>query len=335
MRELLQLKSYGLVGPQNQFHIDAWSENVEVNLVTHAHGDHARRGSHEYWCSRETAPILKHRLGDDIQLRTFEYGETARLGDCWISFHPAGHILGSSQIRIEDAQNPSNVWVVTGDYKRDEDPTCKPFEVVKCETLITEATFSLPIYHWRPVPETAKEIYDWWQWNKTEGNTSLLFCYSLGKAQRILAELTRFTDEEVLLHGSAVVLTQIYRDAGVKMLPTKPFMEFEGDVTGRLVLAPPSAHRSPWMKRFKSVSTGFASGWMAVRGVRRGRSYEKGFVLSDHADWKGLLQTVDETEARKVLVTHGQSEILARYLRESRKIVAEPLLTQYGQEDEA
>ncbi len=333
MTELLQLKSYGLVGPQDQFHVDAWSD-AEINLITHAHGDHARRGSGEYWCSRESAPILKHRLGDDIRLRTFEYGETARLGDCWISFHPAGHILGSSQIRIEDTKQPSNVWVVTGDYKRDDDPTCKPFEVVKCHTLITEATFSLPIYHWAPVAQTAKDIYDWWQWNKTEGNTSLLFCYSLGKAQRILAELTRFTEEEVLLHGSAVVLTQIYRDAGVKMLPTKPVSEYDGDSAGRLVLAPPSAHRSPWMKRFKSVSTGFASGWMAVRGVRRGRSYEKGFVLSDHADWNSLLQTVDECEAKRVLVTHGQSEILARYLRESRPIIAEPLQTQYGQEDE-
>ncbi len=333
MTELLQLKSYGLVGPQDSFHVDAWSA-ADINLVTHAHGDHSRRGSNEYWCTNESAPIIRHRLGAETKIRTFSYGETVRLGDTWISFHPAGHILGSAQIRIEDARNPSNVWVITGDYKRDEDPTCAPFEIVHCHTLITEATFSLPIYHWEPAAKTAKDIYEWWQWNKTEGNTPVLFCYSLGKAQRVLAELTRYTNDEVLLHGSALALTQIYRDAGVKMVPTAPMLEYTGDLAGRLVLAPPSAHRSPWMKRFKSVSTGFASGWMAVRGVRRGRSYEKGFVLSDHADWKSLLQTVEDSKAQRVLVTHGQSEILARYLRESKGIIAEPLATQYGQEDE-
>ncbi len=334
MTELLQLKSYGLVGPNDSFHIDAWT-SARINLVTHAHGDHARRGSLEYWCAAESAAILRHRLGTDIKLRTFEYGEVARLDECWISFHPAGHILGSSQIRIEDALDSSNVWVVTGDYKRDHDPTCKPFEVVQCRTLITEATFSLPIYHWATGQVTAREIFEWWQWNKSEGNTPLLFCYSLGKAQRILAELMRFTDEEVLLHGAVLPLTQIYREAGVSMLPTSGVMDYTGDLSGRLVLAPPSAHRSPWMKRFKSVSTGFASGWMAVRGVRRGRSYEKGFVLSDHADWNSLLRTVDETKAERVLVTHGQSEILARYLREKKGLRAEPLATQFGDEAES
>lgn len=333
MRELLQLKSHGLIGPGERFHVDAWSK-ADVNLVTHAHGDHARYGSREYWCTRESVPILKHRLGDTVNIKSFEYGERIKLGDTWISFHPAGHILGSAQVRIEDAHNPSNVWVVTGDYKRDDDPTCRPFEVVPCRTLITEATFALPIYNWAPTTETAREIYEWWQWNKSEGHTAVLFCYALGKAQRVLAELTAYTDEEVLLHGAMIALTDIYRAAGVKMLPTKALMDDHGDLAGRLVLAPPSAHRSPWMKRFKALSTGFASGWMAVRGIRRGRSYEKGFVLSDHADWSGLVRTVEESQAERVLVTHGSSEILAHYLRESRGLEAEPLTTRFGDEED-
>ena len=333
MKDLLTLKSHGLVGPEDAFHVDAWSK-ADINLVTHAHGDHARLGSREYWCTHESVPILKHRLGPDAKLRSFAYGERVKLNDNWISFHPAGHILGSAQVRIEDAHHPSNVWVMTGDYKRDDDPTCADFEVVPCKALITEATFALPIYNWAPIELTMREVYEWWQWNKSEGNTAVLFCYSLGKAQRILAELTRWTDEEVLLHGAVVTLTEVYRNAGVKMLPTMPVTDFQGNLSGKLVLAPPSAHRSVWMKRFKSVSTGFASGWMAVRGVRRGRSYEKGFVLSDHADWKSLLLTVEQSQAERVLVTHGSSEILARYLRETKGIQAQPLKTQYGQEDE-
>ncbi len=331
--ELLRLLPKGLVGPDETFHVDAWSK-AKINLVTHAHGDHARIGSTEYWCTRSSVPILKHRLGADTPIRSFDYGEKIKLENCWISFHPAGHILGSAQIRIEEVGNPSNVWVVTGDYKRDEDPTCEPFEVVECKTLITEATFALPIYNWAPIQDTVRGIYEWWQWNKSEGNTALLFCYSLGTAQRVLAELTQFTQEEVLLHGAVVPLTQIYRDAGVQMLPTTPVMEYDGDLTGKLVIAPPSAHRSPWMKRFKAASTGFASGWMAVRGIRRGRSYEKGFVLSDHADWNSLLRTVKESKAEEVLVTHGSSENLARYLNEVEGIKAKPLETQYGKEDE-
>jgi putative mRNA 3-end processing factor len=328
--DLLKLTPTGLSGPHSSFHIDAWGK-ADINLITHAHSDHARIGSREYWCTKATEPILRARLGFDISVRIFEYGQKAKVGDCWISFHPAGHILGSAQVRIE---HESDVWVVTGDYKRDLDPTCTAFEVVPCDTLITEATFALPIYDWQPMNITARQIFDWWNWCKEEKLTAILFCYALGKSQRVLAELMQFTDEEVLLHGAVTSLTQIYRDQGIAMLPTVSATNYDSSTIGKLVLAPPSAHRSPWMKRFPHVSTAFASGWMAVRGIRRRRGYERGFVLSDHADWKGLIQTIDQSGAKRVLPTHGSSEVLARYLVETRGLDSHPLKTNFGEEED-
>lgn len=330
MGDLIRLQAGGLVGPDQRFHIDAWGK-ATVNLITHAHGDHARFGSDEYWCAEDCAGILRHRLGPTIRIKPMRYGVKARLGDCWVSFHPAGHIRGSAQVRVEQG---SDVWVVTGDYKRDPDPTCEPFEPVHCHTLITEATFGLPIYHWTSAEATICSIMNWWQWCKEERATALLFCYALGKAQRILAELVRWTDEEVLVHGAVASLTDIYRDQGVVMVPTRLVGEAGGGTAGRLILAPPSAHRSPWMKRFPVVSTAFASGWTAVRGFRRRRGYQRGFVLSDHADWAGLIRTVDESHASRVLVTHGSSESLARFLREVKGLTAEPLATEFGEEEE-
>jgi putative mRNA 3-end processing factor len=328
--ELIRLQSGGLVGPNNRFHIDAWGP-AAINLITHAHGDHARPGSQEYWCAEDCAPILRHRLGPEIRVKAVPYRRRERLGDCWISFHPAGHVRGSAQIRIEQG---SDVCVVTGDYKRDPDPTCEAFEPVPCDTLITEATFGLPVYRWNAPSDSAMEIMQWWDWCRREGVTAMLFCYALGKAQRILAELRHHTDDEVLLHGAVASLTQIYREQGVAMLPTRSVGDAMGPMEGRLVLAPPSAHRSPWMKRFHSVSTAFASGWMALRGIRRRRGYHRGFVLSDHADWNGLLHTVQETGASRVLVTHGSSETLARYLREVKGLRAESLATAFGEEED-
>ena len=198
-------------------------------------------------------------------------------------------------------------------------------------SMITEETFGFPIYRWASTRYVTARIVDWWQRCKQEGVTALLFCYALGKAQRILAELTHFTQEEVLLHGAVASLTHIYREQGVSMVPTKLVSDAEGPIEGRLILAPPSAHRSPWMKRFRSVSTAFASGWMAVRGIRRRRGYHRGFVLSDHADWQGLLSTIEESRASRLLVTHGSSDILARYLREVKGMKADALTTHFGE----
>lgn len=330
--ELLSLSSRGLKSDDSAFHVDAW-KSVDVNLVSHAHGDHAHHGSSEYWATLGSAQIMKKRLGTDINVKIVDYGKKYKLGSNWVSFHPAGHILGSAQIRIEKQNSPSNVLVFTGDFKRDPDPTCLPFEIVPCQTFITESTFGLPIYDWQPTEDIIKQVADWWDLNQSSGKTSLLFCYSLGKAQRLLAELMKFKSDTVLVHGATHNLTEIYRNLGVKMIPTELITPEHTDFKGRLVVAPPSAHRSVWMKKFKDVSTGFASGWMAVRGIRKGRSYERGFVLSDHADWKSLVQTVKDVGASKVYVTHGSKETFSRFLTEELHIDAVPLKTEYSDED--
>lgn len=223
------------------------------------------------------------------------------------------------------------VWVVSGDYKRDADPTCAEFEVVPCDTFITEATFALPAYRWQPAAAVAAEIHHWWQANAALGKTSVLFCYALGKAQRLLAELRAYTQETAFLHGALTPLTECYREAGIAMLPTEPVGRRlkDEDFSQALVLAPPSAAGSAWMRRFPRHSAGFASGWMRIRGNRRRRGYDRGFVLSDHVDWPGLIRTIEETGARRVLATHGRTDVLVRYLRE-RGWEADSLETFFG-----
>jgi putative mRNA 3-end processing factor len=244
------------------------------------------------------------------------FGETIDLGGVRVSFHPAGHILGSAQIRVEHA---GEVWAISGDYKRAADPTCAPFEVVRCDTFITEATFALPIYTWDPAGDVVAEILDWWRANRDEGRASILFCYALGKAQRILAELsTRPAEGRILIHGAMAGFTDVYRTAGVPLAPVERVGEHARGraLAGALVLAPLSARGTPWMRRFPNPSTAFASGLMRVRGVRRQRAFDRGFVLSDHADWPALLATIAETGAARVLVTHGWSDAFARFLAE-------------------
>jgi putative mRNA 3-end processing factor len=305
----------GLFCPAGGFHIDPWGP-VDRALITHAHGDHARPGSAAYLCAAPCAPPLRRRFGEDVPIETLPYGERVRSGDVTVSFHPAGHILGSAQIRIE---GPDGVWVVSGDYKRAADPTCAPFEPIACDTFITESTFGLPIYRWDPPAVIVGDILDWWHRNGAEGRTSILFCYTLGKAQRLLAELARLTDRTVLVHGMMMGMIDVYREAGIPTLPVRVLTERPRGTSfaGELVLAPLSARGTPWMRRLGDLSDGFASGLMRVRGVRRQRAFDRGFVLSDHADWPALLETVRETGAGRVLATHGYTEPLARHLRES------------------
>jgi len=312
MAQLIEVRPQGLYCPQGDFYVDPWGA-VERAVITHAHSDHARLGAQRYYCSNASTRILQHRLPEALAIQSLAYGETIQFNQAKISLHPAGHIRGSAQVRIEAE---GEVWVVTGDYKRCADPSCEAFVIVPCDVLITEATFGAPVYQWQPGEEVVAEIFQWWMDNRQQGLTSLLFCYALGKAQRILAELTRLTSEPVYTHGAVEALTDIYRSEGVHMLPTIATTDLPKDhsYSGALVIAPPSAHRSVWMKRFKNVATGFASGWMRVRGHRRRRGYQRGFVLSDHADWPGLLRTVRESGARKIYVTHGYKDLLARYL---------------------
>lgn len=304
----------GLYCPSGDFYIDPWAP-VPRAVITHAHGDHARPGSAAYLCAYACAPLLRRRLGSDAIIEPQPYGTSITLGTTRVSFHPAGHILGSAQIRVEGRQG---VWVVTGDFKRAVDPTCAPFEVVRCHTFVSESTFGLPIYYWDPTAAVIKEIVDWWETNRAHGRTSVLFAYTLGKAQRLLAELALVVDRPVLVHGMLLQMIDAYRAAGIRMLPTTPLIERPkgSSLVGELVLAPLSARGTPWMRRLGEISDGFASGLMRVRGVRRQRAFDRGFVLSDHADWPALLNTIAETGASRVLTTHGYAEPLARYLKE-------------------
>jgi putative mRNA 3-end processing factor len=318
--------SAGLFCEAGGFYIDPWLP-VDRAVITHAHSDHARPGSAAYLCAAGSEGLLRRRL-PDAHVEAVPYGRRVRIGDVDVSFHPAGHILGSAQVRME---RRGEVWVASGDYKRAADPTCAPFEPVRCHTFITEATFALPIYSWDAPSMVVDEIVGWWHRNRAEERPSVLFCYVLGKAQRVLAELRDHVNEPVHLHGAMWALTETYRNAGIAMAPAERIGEdMRGKALARsLVLAPLSARGTPWMRRLPNASQAFASGLMRVRGVRRQRAFDRGFVLSDHADWRALLSTIDETGASRVLVTHGWSDALARYLGETRGIETRTLKTAF------
>jgi putative mRNA 3-end processing factor len=319
----------GLYCPAGGFHIDP-SRPVPRAVITHGHGDHARTGKGIYHVAEEGLPILRWRLGEQ-DYRVHALGERVRIGDALVSFHPAGHVLGSTQVRIEV---DGETWVASGDYKRDHDPTCLPFEVVPCDVFITEATFGLPIYRWTPAAEIAADIVAWREECAANGEAAILYCYALGKAQRVLAELAAHTDRPAFVHGAIDVGVQVYREAGVAMLDTRRVAdEARGTAfAGELVLAPPSAAGSPWIRRFKRAQQGFASGWMRIRGNRRRRNYDRGFVVSDHADWPALLRTAHETGARRVIATHGDADALVRVLND-RGIDTGVFATGYGEDD--
>jgi len=335
---LIHVDDYGLRCDAGDFWIDPWKP-VSRAVITHAHADHARPGSGHYVASAATAAFLQHRLGADISVETPDWGAPLRMGNATVSLHPAGHCAGSAQIRVEAG---AEIWVAAGDYKRAPDPSAEAFELVPCHSFITEATFALPVYSWEPGRDTARRILSWWR--EAPERPSLLFCYAFGKTQRILAELAALPEARelaaergVYLHGAAVRLSEIYRDLGYELLATRPAQSVEdrGDYRGALVIAPPSAHRSPWMKRFSEPQTAFASGWMLIRGARRRRGYERGFVISDHADWRDLIRTIRETAAEQVFVTHGHNAVFARYLSEELGVPAQSLETLYEGESEA
>lgn len=311
---MLTATSDGLFCADGNFYIDPWNP-VARAVLTHAHGDHARPGSSSYLCAQQGARLLERRFGSSAIVETMEYGQRLSLGNVTISLHPAGHVLGSAQVRIE---RRGEVWVVAGDYKRDADPTCSAFEPVRCDTFVTESTFGLPIYRWDPTETIMRDIVDWWNGNAAEGKSSVLFCYTIGKAERILAELARFTDRTVFVHGMMLSMVAAYREEGVAMLPVQSATDRPrgSSFAGELVLAPLPARGTPWMRRLGNHSDAFASGLMRVRGVRRQRAFDRGFVLSDHADWPALLQTIRDSGAERVLASHGHAEPLARYLSE-------------------
>jgi putative mRNA 3-end processing factor len=324
----------GLYCPAGDFFIDAWKP-VARTIVTHAHSDHARAGSQRYLCARDGIHVLRKRLGDEAIIDTAEYGEPVDIGGVRVSLHSAGHVLGSAQVRVEHG---GQVWLFTGDYKRQFDPTCKPFELVRCNTLITECTFGLPIFHWDEPGTVVDQINQWWRENIELGRTSILLAYCLGKAQRVLAQLNPEIGP-ILLHGSMLGMVEAYRQSGV-LLPAAEHASPENAKKYRgkaIVLAPQSAMSTTWVRKFAPFSGGIASGWMQVRGFRRRRSADRGFVLSDHVDWAGLMQTIEETGADHVIATHGYTGPLVRYLSEKgmEAVAFETRFKDEGEEEEA
>jgi putative mRNA 3-end processing factor len=303
----------GLYCAAGDFYIDPWLP-VDHAVITHAHGDHARPGSAAYLAAASGLPVLRTRLGAEAAIEGMAYGEAREIGGVRVSLHPAGHVLGSSQVRLE---HRGQVWVVSGDYKLDPDPTCEPFEPVRCHAFITESTFGLPIYRWRTHAEIFGAIDAWWAANAAQGRASVLFGYAFGKAQRVLASVDA-TIGPILVHGAVEALNRGYRESGVRLPETRVAtgVGSKAEVAGALVVAPPSAQSTPWLRRFGDYSDAFASGWMQIRGARRQRAVDQGFVLSDHADWPSLQRAIAATGAESIYVTHGFTETMVRWLRE-------------------
>lgn len=325
---LIEFSDKGLYCQQGNFYIDPWKA-VDRAVITHAHSDHARAGSKYYLCHRLTRPLLQLRLGDHL-FQEAEWNENIFMNGVKVSLHPAGHIIGSSQVRLE---YNGEIWVVSGDYKTEDDGISGCFEPVACHTFITESTFGLPVYKWKPQPELFSDIQEWILQNQLLGQASVLIAYSLGKAQRVLQAVSEVTGS-IFVHGAVWNVHQALLEAGIalpavkRVLPETPREIFKGSV----VIAPPSAEGSPWMKRFTPYVTGVCSGWMQVRGNVRRKNVDAGFALSDHADWDGLLSAIKATGASKVFVTHGFQSALSRYLTETGTEAYE-VKTEYGNDE--
>lgn len=337
--ELVVERPEGLYCPAGDFFIDPWRP-VARAVVTHAHADHARRGHGAYLAQADGAAVLRARLGP-ITLQTLAYGEPVDLGGVRLSLHPAGHVTGSAQVRIE---HHGEVWVVSGDYfvagdadaagaGSDPAATCLPFEPLRCHCFVTESTFGLPLYRWRAPRAVLAEVDAWWRTNAGAGRASLLLAYSFGKAQRLLAGVDASTGP-IVVHGTVAAMNEACRAAGVR-LPATVTLEAVGDraaLARALVVAPPAVLGSAWARRLGPHASGLASGWMQLRGARRRRGVDRGFALSDHADWPGLLRAIDATGAGRVIVTHGQEAVLVRWLRE-RGLDAGRFRTAWGDDD--
>lgn len=309
---MLEFTDKGIYCSRADVYIDPWKP-VQRALITHGHSDHSRWGHQHYLCTRLAKPVIRHRLGP-VNLETVEYGEVRTINGVDFSFHPAGHIVGSAQIRVA---YKGEVWVVSGDYKLEDDGISGAFEPVRCHTFITESTFGLPVYRWKPQEEIFAEINQWWRDNQAQDKISIITAYALGKAQRILTSIDPSIGP-IFTHGAIENVNEIIRAQGIALPPTRrvaPETRSKG-YAGGLVIAPPSVIGSLWLRQFKQSSLGIASGWMAVRGSRRRRNADRGFVLSDHADWNGLNEAIRATGAGRIIATHGYSDIFSQWLRQ-------------------
>lgn len=329
---LVQVTERGLYCKAGDFYIDPWRP-VDYAVVTHAHADHARRGSRNYLTATDGEQVLRTRMLDDARIETIEYGRSICRNGVTLSLHPAGHVLGSSQIRVE---HRGEVWVISGDYKIQPDRTCKPFEPIRCHKFISECTFGLPIYRWDLEEDLFHQINQWWRSNQHDSRPSIIFSYALGKAQRLIAGVDSSIGP-IYCHGAVEQVNRDYRQSGVALPNTQLVSDAKdrSEFLKALIIAPPSANGTTWMRRFPNASKAFASGWMTVRGARRRRAVDRGFILSDHADWNGLIQAIEATKAEQVLLTHGQTDVMVRWLKETRSLDASRLETQFqGELDE-
>lgn len=328
--KLLELTDSGLFCPPAGVFIDPWRP-VDRAVITHAHSDHSRWGMKHYLAHHDSAEVMKLRLGADISLETVDYGQEIEMNGVKISLHPAGHIPGSAQIRLE---YKGKIAVVSGDYKVEDDGLSVPFVPIKCHEFVSECTFGLPIYKWEPQTDIFDQINSWWKANAQEGRNSVLFAYSLGKAQRIMKHLDPAIGK-IFVHGAIWNSNQALLKNAVA-IPDFPKVTQDmqkSEFKSAMIIAPPSAFGTPWMRRFSPYRTGICSGWMAVRGTRRRRAADRGFVLSDHADWEGLIQAIEATEAEKVYLTHGSTASFGRFLQEEKGINAVELQTLFGAEE--
>ena len=327
-KDLVVTRPEGLYCPAGDFFIDPW-QPVGHALITHAHGDHLRMGHGRYLTAEAGRHVVMTRVGP-VDLQGLPYGESIAHRGVKISFHPAGHVLGSAQIRLE---HEGRVWVVSGDYKTGPDATCAPFEPVRCDVFVTESTFGLPVFRWAPQKDVFDAINAWWRDNAAAGRASIVYAYSFGKAQRVLSGLDGAIGP-IVVHGAVATMDEAYRQSGVALPPTRSVLETSpADLRRCLVVAPPSAQGSAWARRFGDYSDAFASGWMLLRGARRRRNVDRGFILSDHADWPGLLEAIAATGASRVIVTHGYVDPLVRYLRELG-LESGAFKTEYGDDED-
>ena len=312
MKELLSIRPEGIYCAQADVFIDPWKP-VKRALITHGHSDHARWGHASYVCTHAALPVIRYRLGDQISISGMDYGEELRINGVAFSFHPAGHIPGSAQIRVS---YQGEVWCVSGDYKTEDDGVAEPFEAVRCHGFVTESTFGLPVYRWKPQSAVFDQINLWWENNKKAGKVSILTAYALGKAQRILQGLDDYIGP-IYTHGAIENTNEVLREQGLTLKETvrvRSDMK-KGSFKDGLVLAPPSAIGSPWIRKFQPYDVAIASGWMQLRGTRRRRAVGRGFVLSDHADWEGLNSAIASTGAEKIWVTHGYTGVFSQWLK--------------------
>jgi putative mRNA 3-end processing factor len=326
---MLKFDRFGIFCEPAGVYIDPWKP-VDKAIITHAHSDHARWGSKHYLAHHQSIPVLKYRLGRDIAVQGVNYGEELLINGVKISLHPAGHIIGSAQVRLE---YKGEVWVVSGDYKLQNDLISTPYESLRCHHFITESTFGLPVYNFPTPRQVAADINTWWNKNKQEGKNSIIIGYALGKAQRIIKQLDPSIGK-IFTHGAVANLNEVLADFDLGLPPTQRAAGItKKELNGDIIVAPPSAIGTPWLKRFEPFSLGICSGWMQLRGARRRRGADRGFVLSDHADWPQLNTAVKDTGAEHIYVTHGYKSIYAKWLREEFKLNAVEVDTLYEGEN--